>query len=44
MRQPSSASIVATGDIARNVQSFLRSLRASNLSPRTVQSYQEASD
>ncbi len=42
MRQVSSPPIQAQGDIAVNIQSFARHLRAENLSPLTVQTYREA--
>ena len=46
MRQPSSRPIVSDaaegGDLAVNLQSFARHLRAENLSPRTVQTYAES--
>jgi site-specific recombinase XerD len=35
-------SIVVAGDIGANVASFVRHLRAANLSPRTIQTYQES--
>ena len=46
MRQASSCAIVPDaaegGDIAVNVQSFARSLKAENLSPRTIDTYTES--
>ncbi len=42
MVQTSSASIETGGDIAVNIASFARHLRAENLSPRTVETYTES--
>lgn len=46
MRQTSSAAILPDArvgsDLAVNIQSFARHLRAENLSPRTVQTYTES--
>jgi len=42
MRQAPSPPIQAQGDIPVNVASFARSLRASNLSPRTAETYTES--
>ena len=41
MRQAPS-SITTAGDIGVNIRSFVRSLRAKNVSPRTVETYTEA--
>ena len=42
MQQVSSPSIQASGDIAVNIQSFIRHLRAENLSPKTIETYSES--
>lgn len=42
MRQAPSPPIQAGGDIAVNIGSFARHLRAENLSPRTVETYTES--
>ena len=42
MRQAPSPPIEAAGDIAVNIASFTRHLRAENLSPRTVETYTES--
>lgn len=42
MNQAPSRPIVAGGDIAVNIQSFARHLRAENLSPRTQETYTES--
>ena len=42
MQQVSSPSIQASGDIAVNIQSFTRHLRAENLSPKTIETYTES--
>ena len=42
MRQAPSPPIEAAGDIAVNIKSFTRHLRAENLSPRTVETYTES--
>ena len=42
MRQAAAPAIEQDGDLAGNTRSFARSLRAQNLSPRTIDSYVEA--
>jgi hypothetical protein len=40
--RPPSPSSEAVGDIGVNLASFVRHLRAANLSPRTIESYAES--